>query len=276
MGKAARERRIIKPEANAEAERIIADYPRKELIVKYCTNSRDMSVSIVSSESAVIPFSEIRKGELGDSSTILNLGIKVVDITEDRLELEWMDRMYEVKLGAKVKTESYTGGFQYVPMTKWLQFEFKYVTLENKMFEIVKKVCDCHARLNQSWFPQTTRDEIIALKLIDELIREGDIGLYVLKAILMASNDWSTGEFVRPSLFRQILLEGIEKGCLTPDYANDWDWLETAAENNDPAEFMDDMDRWYDILASAVECGNEVARDIMNRIWEPEQIIEED
>ena len=114
------------------------------------------------------------------------------------------------------------------------------------------------------------------MKLIDELIREGDIGLYVLKAILMASNDWSTGEFVRPSLFRQILLEGIEKGCLTPDYANDWDWLETAAENNNPAEFMDDMDRWYDILASAVECGNEVARDIMNRIWEPEQIIEED
>ena len=61
MGKAARERRIIKPEANAEAERIIADYPRKELIVKYCTNSRDMSVSIASSESAVIPFSEIGK-----------------------------------------------------------------------------------------------------------------------------------------------------------------------------------------------------------------------
>lgn len=46
--------------------------------------------------------------------------------------------------------------------------------------------------------------------------------------------------------------------------------------NNDPEEFMTDMERYYDILATAAEEGNEIALDIMNTIWEPEQIIEED
>lgn len=39
---------------------------------------------------------------------------------------------------------------------------------------------------------------------------------------------------------------------------------------------MTDMERYYDILAKAAEEGNEIALDIMNTIWEPEQIIEED
>ena len=39
---------------------------------------------------------------------------------------------------------------------------------------------------------------------------------------------------------------------------------------------MTDMDRYYDLLASAAEEGNEDALDIMNTIWPPEQLIEED
>ena len=78
------------------------------------------------------------------------------------------------------------------------------------------------------------------------------------------------------SHFRHILLEGIDKGCLAPDQEEAWDWMEAAAGNNDPAEFMDDTERWYDILMTATEEGNTIARDIMDRIWEPEQTIDED
>ena len=81
---------------------------------------------------------------------------------------------------------------------------------------------------------------------------------------------------VRMSQFRQILLEGIDCGALAPDDDAGWEWLYAAAECNDPQEFMTDMDRYYDLLASAAEEGNEDALDIMNTIWPPEQIIEED
>ena len=81
---------------------------------------------------------------------------------------------------------------------------------------------------------------------------------------------------VRPGLFRLVLLEGIGLGCLAPDKTLAWEWMETAAVNNDPATFMDDMDRYYDLLAAAAENGVAEARRLMDRIWEPEQIIEED
>ena len=80
----------------------------------------------------------------------------------------------------------------------------------------------------------------------------------------------------RMSHFKAILLEGIEKGCLAPQCDLAWQWLEMAATNNDPTLFVDDMDLYYDLLATAAEKGNSIALDIMNTIWEPEQIIEED
>ena len=58
--------------------------------------------------------------------------------------------------------------------------------------------------------------------------------------------------------------------------AGDFETVPLEQINNDPEEFMTDMERYYDILATADEEGNEIALDIMNAIWEPEQIIEED
>ena len=46
--------------------------------------------------------------------------------------------------------------------------------------------------------------------------------------------------------------------------------------NNDPGEFADDMDLYYDALATAAENGTWIARDIMDMIWEPENCQEED
>lgn len=78
---------------------------------------------------------------------------------------------------------------------------------------------------------------------------------------------------MRPEVFRRLLLDGIDHGCLEPECHHAWEWLKVAAFNNDLSEFKDDLNRYYDIFA---EAGNENARYIMNRIWKPKQIIEED
>lgn len=265
--------------AIAEAEKIIAQYPRKDLNISCCQVARDMSVGISNIEKATISFDEIRQGERIDFPFVI---LKALQVTEDHLSIKWEDHgTYELGIGQEKKIDTDAVASSLVPSTKWLKLSFRYVTLEDKMFEILSKISDYHARISattkfDTHFAETTHDEAVVLRLIDELIAHGEVELYVLKAILVASNDWSTGEFVRPSFFRDILLEGIDKGCLSPESNDAWQWLGIAAENNDPTEFMDDMERYYDILATATEAGNEIARDIMNRIWEPEQTIEED
>lgn len=111
--------------------------------------------------------------------------------------------------------------------------------------------------------------------MIKDLLNNA-IQLYPLAALLASTDNWQTCEIVRMERFREILLEGIDLGCLAPDMDFSWEILEIAAKNNDPTEFMTDMERYYDILATASEEGNTIALDIMNQIWEPEQIIEED
>lgn len=113
-------------------------------------------------------------------------------------------------------------------------------------------------------------------RLIDQHIEQGETGLYVLKALLSASDNWDTPMIVRKDLFRSILLEGIEHGALAPENDLGWEFLETAAEYNNPEEFINDIDLYYEILDTALKDGNAIARNIMNTIWEPEQIIEED
>ena len=40
--------------------------------------------------------------------------------------------------------------------------------------------------------------------------------------------------------------------------------------------FKEKLNHYYDILCTAAEAGNNIALNLMNTIWEPEQIIEED
>lgn len=115
-----------------------------------------------------------------------------------------------------------------------------------------------------------------ALRLIDLDIARGFTGMHVAKALLSSSDDWSTCEITDADRFRAILEEGIARGCLRPDNHIGWDWMETAAKNNDPACFMENMERYYDILADAAEHGVVEAMDIRDTIWEPENCQEED
>ncbi len=152
----------------------------------------------------------------------------------------------------------------------------KLTDLWNEIGRLYERIYERHSVAGGSVMPATAAAEERVLALIDNVIAAGDVGAYVIKAHLASCNNWYTGVIVRISQFRQILLEGIEHGALAPDDDAGWEWLYAAAECNDPQEFMTDMDRYYDLLASAAEEGNEDALDIMNTIWPPEQIIEED
>lgn len=263
--------------AKAEAQRIIAEYPRKELKLSCLQVARDMSVGISNTIKSVIPFDEIRQGERIDFPYVI---LKALQVDDDHLTLEWTDYNHEIcelKLGQDAEINTGQNASSLSPTTKWLKLSFKYMTLEDKMFEIFKKISDYHYGLdNQSQIGYTVEDEAIVLRLMDELIKQGDEELIILKALLSASNNWYSGEIVRPEVFRRILLKGIDRRCLSPENINAWSWMKDATLNNDLSEFKDDLNRYYDIFAKAAEGGNEDACYVMKRIWEPDKMIEED
>ena len=145
--------------------------------------------------------------------------------------------------------------------------------LPESTFDLLESIA---ARHRAGDFSATTSDEQKVLDQVNAAIENGDIELYPMKALLAASNDWSTGLITRMGLYKNILLEGIGKGALAPENEYAWEWIAAAATNNDPEEFVDDKTLYYDLLSTAAESGLTLAQDILNRIWEPENIIEED
>lgn len=145
--------------------------------------------------------------------------------------------------------------------------------LPESVFDLLESIVEKHSTGDLG---STLEDEQKVLDQVNEAIKEGDIELYPMKALLAASNDWNTGLITRMGLYKIILLEGVEHGALVPANEYAWEWIGAAATNNDPEEFIDDKTLYYDLLSTAAESGITIALDIMNRIWEPENIIEED
>ncbi len=145
--------------------------------------------------------------------------------------------------------------------------------MSDKTFDLFESVALKHKAGD---FSSTTAVEQEVLDRLGKAISKGDLELYPMKALLAASNDWNTGLITRAGLYKSILLEGIELGALAPENEYAWEWIGAAATNNDPEEFVDDKTLYYDILSAAAESGRTIALDIMDRIWEPENIIEED
>lgn len=145
--------------------------------------------------------------------------------------------------------------------------------LPESTFDLLEGIAEKHRTGDMS---STLNDEQEVLNKVTEAIEAGDIELYPMKALLAASNDWNTGLITRMGLYKNILLEGVGHGALSPENEYAWKWIEAAATNNDPEEFIDDKTLYYDLLSTAAESGVTIALDIMDRIWEPENIIEED
>ena len=145
--------------------------------------------------------------------------------------------------------------------------------LPESTFDLLESIAGKHSAGDMS---STLNDEQEVLNKVNEAIEAGDIELYPMKALLAASNDWNTGLITRMGLYKNILLEGVKRGALSLENEYAWEWIGAAATNNDPEEFIDDKTLYYDLLSTAAESGVTIALDIMNRIWEPENIIEED
>lgn len=114
------------------------------------------------------------------------------------------------------------------------------------------------------------------LQLVEADIAAGESGMWMCKALLESCRDWSTCRITYMERFKALLLEAIEHGALAPDNIVGWDWMDVAVRYNNPAEFMDDTLRFYDLLADAGEHGISSAFDIIDMIWEPENCQEED
>ena len=114
------------------------------------------------------------------------------------------------------------------------------------------------------------------LREVDADIARGQSGMRVCRALLQSCPDWSVCVITDMEAFRSRLLDAIDHGALAPDNIVGWDWMDVAVRNNDPAEFMDDTLRFYDLLSDAGEHGISGSFDIIDMIWEPENGREED
>ncbi len=129
---------------------------------------------------------------------------------------------------------------------------------------------------------ETTAAEQTVLDNLKTLIEEHGRGdLVVLRARLSATNNWGNWVLQRPTLFAIMVQEGIDRyGCLAPDRVADWKILEHLSQVNDPTDFIEDKDVYYDILSTAVEEGNSTVSDIASvlrdNFWEPEEVNDED
>lgn len=238
----------------------------------------DQSVAMNYDESISIDSRDITAGQLVDTGSLVCGNILAEEITDESITLTHGKETRCLKLGEEwvigpcvignnpyLSSDEITVTVSYDLCTPWVQIP-----------ELMDKIMQVHEKATDSVIPETAEDEERVLALLDLELEAGDVGSYPLKALLSACNNWHTARIVRLGLFQEILLEGIEKGALAPDDETGWAWLKVVAETNDPETFMTDMDRYYDLLANAVENGNQDARDIMNDIWEPEQIIKED
>lgn len=238
---------------------------------------RDQSAGVNHDNHYSFDRSELKLGILLDLTLDSCGKIAVDSMTDTTVTIAYANSVRTLALGDEWKIGPFLVYNPYVSSDEaTITIRYHKLTVREQMSELLDRILKIHEKTLHPLIPSTTDDEQRVLNLLDIGIEEGNVGLYPLKALLSACNNWYTCRILRHGLFESILLEGIEKGALAPDDAEGWEWLTVAAETNDPSEFMTDMDRYYDLLASAAENGNTDALDIMNEIWPPEQIIEED
>lgn len=199
--------------------------------------------------------------------------VRIVSVSDTEIKLVWLDNEINVEYGHYVEIPGYPAdstdngeslsllvGYHKIPTHK----------------ELVNRIIDIGTRRNPEKGCDSRWDKHLTVHFVDIDIARGNTGMWVAKALLESSDDWSTLVITDFNRFRSILLEGINAGTLSPSDLEGWDWMETASKNNDPELFMEDMDKYYDLLADASENGVLDARDILDMIWEPENCQEED
>lgn len=250
----------------------------RELRIRATHVTRDMSVGNTYDTDYYVDIDHLdnNKTTYIDLSTLNGGRIEIVKVTADTITLRWHERVFCVNFGAEVSTDASLIDNQLLSLDS-LQLTFAYREIPDYI-----GIWNMIASLGRDEKERKTERSILAarkneiLHFIEIAIEHGNTGLYVAKALLNIYNDWSTCEISDLHTFQKELLEGIEHGCLAPDNYYGWEWLEVATKYNNPDCFMEDMDLYCEVLDSAASHGVVEAIDIMNSIWEPEQIIEED
>ncbi len=105
--------------------------------------------------------------------------------------------------------------------------------------------------------------------------------LYLDYALLKTCENWYTIVCIRPDDFRAEVATGVEKyGSLAPDRHFDWCIIQYFIKENPDEAPMEDMTVFHSLVSKTMEEGTdetrEIAREIHNMVWPPENTIDED
>lgn len=247
-----------------------------ELKITVRHRTRDMSVAGEYENHLYVSSDHLAAGQRIDSGSLECGTIDIIEADDQRLLIGCGGEQFEAELGREVSSKYYIVDNPYLSLDMMqVAFEYRRVPAYKELFNTIIDIGCNQGKDNNAAASYRARQED-ALHFIDLAISRGNVQLYPAKALLSSANDWATCQIERRDTFKKILLEGIGKGCLAPANHVAWDWMEIASKYNDPTFFVDDMELYYDILATAVGDGNTIALDLMDYIWEPENIIEED
>lgn len=251
--------------------------PYLAVTVRHVT--RDMSVGNMEKKDFYISAHQLIPGEklpkpagvsLYGDYTVLQVDNEVVKLCRNG------DEIVLVKDAGPVNGSSCGSSSGGVYGSSSVEFEYRTPLSRKEINRLAEMALDAASCPGTDWLESSNR-HIDVLDFVERAVKEGNTGLYVALALLNASSNWEYCNIHRPGLFRKIFTEGLRKGALAPDIDNPaWEWMDIAIMNNDPGEFTDDMELYYDILATAAENGVLLARDIIDMIWEPENCQEED
>lgn len=140
-------------------------------------STMDMSVANTTEASGFYPFREIGK-MIADDVSLMSCcpPWRVEAVSEDEVVLSWMGKRYAVAVGETVDTQEYA-------------LENPYLSWDGILLNIRYERCDVWERV-LSAFDGGRREE--CLKLLYELILEGEGGLRPIYAWLSASQNWNT------------------------------------------------------------------------------------
>lgn len=234
-----------------------------------CNHTMDMSVGNLLRRTREIPLEELRPGmKIGVDEMPQNGTTEIRSADPGRISLAWGGRTFEVPFGGEpVATHCLQLENPYLSVDEiYMEYRFLLRTPEDKIRELLGEIAEYHDRFDSPAYPATAARQEQVLELVRERIDAGEYSYYPLYALLKSCDNWSRGTLVRPALFRRILLEGIDRGCLAPDNRQAWVWMGAAAVNNDPAVFLEDRKRYDALLAEAAACGDENARSIRERL----------
>lgn len=250
------------------------------LVVTVCNETCDMSVCNVEKEDFYIAAEKLIFGaKLSVCSDVpLHEDYTVIDVNEEYVKLNRNGVELVIKKDKNPGKGSSSGGRNPGGVFCGTSVSFEYRTpLSREEIDKIPEMAIDAALCPREDVLECSNRHIRVLNFVERAVKEGNVGLYVAWALLEASANWEYCDINRPELFRKIFTEGLREGSLAPDKDNyAWRWMEIAIVNNDPGEFADDMDLYYDALASAAENGIRLACDIMDMIWEPENCQEED